>query len=378
MAGFGQISLIGPLANGLLLPLLGPIMALGGLTALIAVPLPAVGHLLAYALYPWLALFSGLTQLLAGLPFAATPPLPLSGWVASAYYAGLLIVSRRLAPSSATRMTLGPLSVLARRPARFLAAGLLAIAVAMFIARPPARASIWLEGVGGDQALLLQTPSGQAVLIDGGQNPALLQAIIGAHLPFWQRDLTAVLVSQPDSHHIGGLVGLSTLYRIGEVFDPGAVYPSITYARWHGVLRDAGVRERRARTGVRLGLGAGDWIDILAPDTVNLDDPIAPVAYRLHVGRLSVLVVNRKAVAGDPTALQADGRCLGSLVLPDKADPVGAAALVNALKPRLVVLPQDGSVTAANLAPLPRGTRTWLAGEGAELALSSQTGACGA
>ncbi|HXT36007.1 MAG TPA: ComEC/Rec2 family competence protein, partial [Chloroflexota bacterium] len=367
--------LIGPLANGLLLPLLGPIMALGGLTALVAVPLPAVGHLLAYALYPWLALFSGLTQLLAGLPFAATPPLPLSGWVAGAYYAGLLIVSRRLAPSSVTQITLGPLSALTRWPARFLAAGLLAITLAMLIARPPARATIWLEGVGGDQALLFQTPSGQAVLIDGGQNPALLQAIIGAHLPFWQRDMTAVLVSQPDSRHVGGLVGLSALYRIGEEFDPGAVYPSVTYARWHGVLRDAGVRERLARTGTRLNLGADDWIDVLAPDVVNLDDPSAPAAYRLHLGRQTVLVVNRQAVDGDPTLLQADGSCLDSLVLPDRADPINAGALVRALKPRLVALPQDGSVIAADL---PRGTHTWLAGEGMELALSSQTGVCGA
>ncbi|MGH2409941.1 MAG: ComEC/Rec2 family competence protein, partial [Chloroflexota bacterium] len=148
MAGFGQISLIGPLANGLLLPLLGPIMALGGLTALIAIPLPAVGHLLAYALYPWLALFSGLTRWLASLPFAATPPLPLSGWVAGAYYAGLLILSRRLAPSSTTQISLGPLSVLMRRPARFLAAGLLAVAIALFVTRPPGQATIWLEGVG--------------------------------------------------------------------------------------------------------------------------------------------------------------------------------------------------------------------------------------
>ena len=378
MAGFGQISLIGPLANGLLLPLLGPIMALGGLTALVAVPLPAVGHLLAYALYPWLALFSGLTQLLSALPFAATPPLPLSTWVAGAYYAGLLILSRRLAPSSVTQLSLGPLAALARWPMRFLAAGLLAISVALFIARPPAQATIWLEGVGSDQALLMQTPSGQAVLLDGGQNPALLQAIVGAHLPFWQRNLTAVLVSQPDSHHVGGLAGLSTLYQIGEEFDPGSIYPSITYARWHGVLRDAGVQERHTRIGMRLDLGAGDWIDVLAPDTVNLDDPSAPVAYRLHLGRQTVLVVNRQAVDGDPTMLQTDGRCLDSLVLPDRSDPINAGTLVRTLKPRLVALPQDGSVSAADLAPLPKGTRTWLAGEGAELALSSQAGACGA
>jgi len=376
MAGFGQISLIGPLANGLLPPLLGPIMALGGLAALVAMPLPGLGHVLAYALYPWLAFFSGATRLLASLPFAATPPLPLSGWVTGAYYAGLLILSRRMAPSSVTQMTVGPLSLLARWPARFLAAGLLAISVALFAARPAAWATIWLEGVGGDQVLLLQTPSGQAVLLDGGQNPTLLQAVVGAHLPFWQRDLTILLVSQPDLRHLGGLVGLNTLYHSDEVFDPGAVYPSVTYARWHGVLRDAGVREQHARTGMRLDLGAGNWIDVLAPDMVNLDDPIAPAAYRFHVGRLTVLVVNRQAVDGDPTPLQADGTCLDSLVLPDKANPVGATTLVNILKPRLIVLPQDGSVIAADLAPLPKGTRLRQAGEGAELALTTQNGTC--
>ena len=129
---------------------------------------------------------------------------------------------------------------------------------------------------------------------------------------------------------------------------------------------------------LRLYLGAGDWIDVLAPDAVNLDDPSAPVAYCLHLRRQTVLVVNRQAVDGHPTMLQANGSYLDSLVLPDRSDPINAGTLVRTLKPRLVALPQDGSVSAADLAPLPKGTRTWLAGEGAELALSSQAGACGA
>lgn len=376
MAGFGQISLIGPLANGLLLPLLGPIMALGGLVALIAALLPSLGHLLAYTLYPWLALFSGATVALASLPFAATPPLPVPGWLGGAYYGALLVLGRRLAPSTLTHLIGSPLSLLVRWPWRVLALAGLAVAVALAVSRPPAEAMLWLDGVGGDQALLVQTPGDQEMVVDGGQNPTLLQAILGAHLPFWQRALSAVLISQPDSHHVGGLRGLAGAYGIGMVLDPGAVYPSVTYARWWGELRDAGVPVRKARTRMRLDLGGGNWIDVLAPAAVNLDDPIAPVAYRLHLGHLAVLVVNRQAVDGDPAVLAQDGRCLDALVLPGRSDPTGAATLVHVLRPHLVALPLDGSVVATDLAPLPAGTRLWQVAEGNELALQAQDGTC--
>ncbi|HVA92530.1 MAG TPA: ComEC/Rec2 family competence protein, partial [Chloroflexota bacterium] len=376
MAGFGQISLIAPLANGLLLPLLGPIMALGGVTALIAVPFPALGHLLAYLLYPWLALFSGATQLLAGLPFAATPALPLPGWPVAAYYGCLLFLGRRRAPFSITRLGDGPLTAITRRPLRVVAALLLAVSAALALAGPPARAALWIEPLGSDQALLLQTPSGQAVVIDGGENPSALQAVLGARLPFRQRNLTAVLVSHPDLHQVGGLRGLNALYPIDEAFEPGAVYPSVTYARWHAELRDAGVRDRKARTGLRLDLGDNTWIDVLEPTAVNLADPTAPVGYRIHLGHLAVLVVNAEALEEDPTPLAADGACLDAVILPPTTDPSSAVSIVRNLRPRLVILPQNGSIQAADLGPLPKGTRLRPPTLGKEFALRSQDGAC--
>ncbi|MGH2346676.1 MAG: ComEC/Rec2 family competence protein [Chloroflexota bacterium] len=375
MAGFGQISLIGPIANGLLLPLLGPIMALGGVVALIAVPVPMLGHLLAYLLYPWLALFAGATQLLASLPFAATPPLPLPAWPVAAYYACLVFLGRRPKASSITRLVDGPLSTLTRRPLRVAGAAALSVSVALAVGRPPTQAVLWVEPMGADQTLLLQTPSGQVVVIDGGENPSALQAVLGARLPFWQRNLTAVLVSQPDAHHMGGLHGLNALYPIGEAFEPGAVYPAVAYARWHAELRNAGVRDRKARTGMRLNLGSGTWIDVLEPAAVNLDDPIAPVGYRIHIGRLSVLVVNAEALEEDPTPLAADGGCLDAVILPATSDPSSAVSIVVNLRPHLVVLPPDGSITSSDLAPLPRGTRLRLSAS-REFALRSQDGAC--
>jgi competence protein ComEC len=226
---FRQVSLVSPVANGLLLPLLGPIMALGGLAALVALVVPFLGHLLAYAVYPLLALFIGVVQLLARLPFAAVPWLVVPGAFALVYYAALLVPARhlwRLGESTHAR-TAGLLGLLGALSLPLLL-GLVTLCTTLAVAlsRPPDRPVLWLAGAGGGQVALVQTPGGPTVLLDGGTTPSAVQAILGEHLPFWSRDLGAVLVSEPDSQHLGGLLGLETLYQIHADFDPGAVYPS--------------------------------------------------------------------------------------------------------------------------------------------------------
>jgi hypothetical protein len=156
---------------------------------------------------------------------------------------------------------------------------------------------------------------------------------------------------------------------------------SITYARWRAELRASGVPEHKARTGRRLDLGNGVYIDVLSPPALTVDEAPAPAAYRLHVGRLAVLVPNREAVADDPAPLRADGSCLDMLVLPARADPTAAAALIRALHPRLVALPPpasaaDPGIQRADLAPLPAGTRLWQTTTGKELQLRARDGRC--
>jgi competence protein ComEC len=380
--GFGQVSLAGPLANGLLLPLLGPIIAAGGLAALIATIVPSLGHLLAYPVYPLLALFIGAVRVLAALPFAAVSWPVVPGAFAAIYYAALLAVASRALGTTGAAMgrVTGPLALLRLLPPMFgLGLALATIAVAVAASRPPDRPVLWLAGAGGGQVLLVQAADGQTMLIDGGADPAAAQALLGGHLPFWSRDLSAVLVSEPDVRHLGGLLGLGALYHLHAAFDPGSVYPSITYAHWRAELRDAAVPESKLRTGQRFDLGAGAHVDVLLPAALTLDDPTAPVAFRITSGNLAVLMLNREALTGDVAPLQADGACLDALVLPTRADPKASAAMVRALRPRLVMLPQpikQGTLKSTDLAPLPTGIRLWQATEGQELELDSQEGSC--
>lgn len=379
-AGFGQVSFAGPIANGLLLPTLGPIMVFGGAAAIAAAIVPPLGHLLAFLVYPWLAIWNWAVPHLAAFPVAAlsAPTLPVG--VTIAYGLALIFCARRLALPHAPPHTAFARLRISSVPLLFLF-GCCAVAIggAFALARVPSEARMVIAGSGNGVVLLLQAPNGATALLDGGTDTASLQALLGERLPFWQRDLSAVLVSEPDSHHLPGLLGLDALYTVRRSFDPGAIYPSVTYAHWRAELRDSTVRWSAARTGLRIRLDGRDYVDVLQPAALTLDQVPAPAAYRIRLGSLAVLVLNREALQTDSGVLQADGHCLDVLVLPARADPKLASALLRALRPRLVVLPppQTGApALSPALLHASRSTRFWSATNNAALSLGPGEGTC--
>jgi len=97
---------------------------------------------------------------------------------------------------------------------------------------------------------------------------------------------------------------MTSLYDVGEAFDPGAVFPTAAYATWRAELRDQNVERLAVTAGRRVEFGDGIAVDVLEPAALNLDNDPAPVAYRLEVGRLSVLVLDREAIAEADTEEQ--------------------------------------------------------------------------
>ncbi len=382
-SGFGQISLVGPLANGLLLPLLGPIMGLGGFAALVAVLSPPAGHVLAFVVFPLLMLFVGVVRALSVLPLAAwSTPSVVAGF-ALGYYALLIVVALRKSKVELPALSGAKLfSEAWHTVPRGLAAGCVVVAITAPVAlsRPPEQPQLTVAGSGGDTVELIQGSRQEAILVDGGALPVPLQTLLGRHLPFWQRGLSAVFVSEPDIAHLGGLAGVASLYDVGEAFDAGAIYPSAAYAAWRAEVRDARLNRLQVTLGRRIGFGEGIAVDVLQPVALSLDNDPAPVAYYLRVGTLTALVLNREAVVAEPTKLVADGRCIDILILPARMDVDSALAVARYLHPRTVVLPQAGKgrsgPTASQLQATLPGARVWTAAEGSELTLSASDGRC--
>jgi competence protein ComEC len=115
--------------------------------------------------------------------------------------------------------------------------------------------------VGDGDAVLVRTPSGQRLLVNGGPSPSALLNGLGDHLSFWDRSMDGLLVTQGDNAHMDGLRGLPERYRAREVF----VSPGVdAEARWKVWSEESGIPASRVvRPGARLILSDNVVIDAM-------------------------------------------------------------------------------------------------------------------
>jgi competence protein ComEC len=90
-------------------------------------------------------------------------------------------------------------------------------------------------------AALIQTPSGQNILIDGGPDSQKISLVLSQKLPFWDRTIDLVVCTQPHADHITGLVEVLQRYNVKQVLDPGVSHDSPIYQEWLSLIEDKGI-----------------------------------------------------------------------------------------------------------------------------------------
>ena len=124
--------------------------------------------------------------------------------------------------------------------------------------------------VGQGDAILVTTPEGSNILIDGGPSPQLLCLALGKELPFWERKLDLVIATQPHSDHISGLVEIIKRYDVNQVMDNGISYDSEIYREWIRTIHDLDICHLIARSNNEIELDNGITLEILNPTLKEL------------------------------------------------------------------------------------------------------------
>ncbi|MDP8236083.1 MAG: MBL fold metallo-hydrolase, partial [Candidatus Erginobacter occultus] len=128
--------------------------------------------------------------------------------------------------------------------------------------------------VGQGDSVLVTTPSGFRVLIDGGDGKGSFSRDQAEEviIPYLRRagirKLDAVAVTHPHFDHLGGLVSLlgNRKIEVGEVLDPGARYPSDDYLNFLRAVRDREeIRYIQPRPGELLDWGPEVEVRVLGP-----------------------------------------------------------------------------------------------------------------
>ncbi|HEX6140047.1 MAG TPA: ComEC/Rec2 family competence protein, partial [Candidatus Limnocylindria bacterium] len=192
LLNFERLSLVAPVANVVVVPLVPVVMLCGALAAVVgavdaAFHVPIVGDLACWALggsawlYLRLMILAG--QAAAAVPYASVD-LGAPAWLAVAWYPGLWLLRGRL-----THVTEAPQGESTGRlpgPRAATALTVVVLAVLTAASRPDGRLHLWMLDVGQGDAIVVRGPSGATALVDGGPDPELVLRRLGAVLPFWQ------------------------------------------------------------------------------------------------------------------------------------------------------------------------------------------------
>lgn len=69
--------------------------------------------------------------------------------------------------------------------------------------------------VGQGDGLLIRTPRGLDIIIDGGPHENSMTDCLSRHLPLWDRSIEAMYLTHPDADHLTGLIEVVKSYSIG-------------------------------------------------------------------------------------------------------------------------------------------------------------------
>ena len=301
---FGEIPLMSVPATILAMPAMAAALLGAAATSVVGLFTPAVASALgtlAWAPLAWLIrVAEAMPPLLLAAPWLTVPVA--AGWLGMT---GLLAV---LASSGQTRRAVAALRRRPRwRPAglpSFLAGAVPVAAIAALLlfgqfasAKSDGLLHVYALDIGQGDAILIVTPEGQQMLVDGGPDAETTLAAVASLMPPGDRSLDVVAATHLDSDHVGGLLGVLDRYRAGAVAHSGnSQTAAALHPQWEGVLRDREHPVAVLHAGHRIQLGRKVTLETLYPPSGGLPPGIdknpnnGSLALRLDYGEVSFLL----------------------------------------------------------------------------------------
>lgn len=325
---FGRISLVALIANPFILPAQPAVMLFGGLALLLGLLYPPLGQLAAWLAWPFPAYTIRVVELFARLPHGVLILGDFSLLFAILFYAALLSWTfSRGRVKGALRAALTPAVILS------------ALALITFLtwravfAASDGRLHLTFLDVGSADAVLIQTPTGRYVLVNGGPSPARLSDALGRRLPPFDRSLDYLVIASTQEDQIGALPRTLERFPPRAVLWSGKVEASYSARQLDKWLTDRSILVTRAGPGQALDLGAGATLKALA---VSPRGAVLLVEWK---GFRALLPIGMNF---DNLAELKNGEAVGPLTALLLADsgyaPVNPPEWIAALRPQVVIL----------------------------------------
>ena len=239
---FGRVSFVGVVANLVAAPLFVIAFVGGWIVAIAGLCWPPAGFVAGLAVYYPLALLTWMAEVTANWPLSTAigkgQLMPaLAGMLLLLTLGGVAYLRIPLSDEQVERPKRVPKSILI---GGLGGAALMAVAILGFApSRDSGELRVDFLDVGQGDAILVTTPGGTQMLVDGG--PAGMELIreLGATMPHWDRTLDSVVLTHGDQDHVAGLALLSERYDVENWFDNGQPRTTPAFAAY---LKDSSER----------------------------------------------------------------------------------------------------------------------------------------
>lgn len=255
---FQRLSLIALVANPLVLPAQPPVMILGGAALLLGTIYFPLGQLFAWLSWPFAAYTIRLVEFLAGFPGSVIEMGSFSAVLLILFFGCLFALT-----FFGERIRAAAQAI----PRGLLLMGMIVTTVLVWRiawAAPDGRLHLTVLNVGMGDGLLIQTPGGRHLLIDGGPSAMSLSQQLGRRLPPMRRGLDWLVVAASGESQIDSLARNLERFSPDRVLWAGPTQGTQAARTLQVALNKRGLVPAPAVPGQALDLGEGAQLRVIA------------------------------------------------------------------------------------------------------------------
>lgn len=127
--------------------------------------------------------------------------------------------------------------------------------------------------VGQGDAILVITPSGKQILVDGGPGARVIDCL-SQKMPFWDRTIEFVENTHPQQDHLEGLVAVLARYKVRMIATTGVVNETQLFGEWQKAVKTEAAKIYTPKAGDELILdsnrGSTPKIKVLWPTSEKI------------------------------------------------------------------------------------------------------------
>ena len=325
---FGQISLVSFLANPFILPVQPAVMIIGGLALIVSLILFPLGKLLAFFALPFTTYTIRAVEFFDQMPHGVIVLGDMKLALVIIAYAVMLTWTfagfrlKKFSKPLTSTVMVASLAIIAIQVWR--------VAFAM----PDGRLHITFFDAGSADVILIQTPDGANILINGGERISDLSSALGERLPPFHRELDWLIVASPQEEDLAALPRTLERFPPSDVLWSGNREASYASRYLDEYLTVNGILITDAERGQSLELGENLFLRIQATGTRGSVLLIEWNSFR------ALLPVGMDFRSLDETQKLGE---MSVLLLADSGyAPINPPEWIDALHPQLVILSVDG------------------------------------